>query len=221
MKKSIQKLFMMLMIASTYFFVSCQKQTALVNESLDVRLSKDVLFKNVLDAAADMGTSLNVESLSNDNNLSELRAIAARINSNTATPQDYERVEAISGVTYNEFIGTLQRFGLALNELNKKYPELSNMNQNDISATVTSAIQANPELQNFVNNPGGVVQRVVGCPLRDLCNLAVTLTRLFAGDAICTAISVTTIPIIGGLLCTLILNIGVGILTGICNALPC
>jgi hypothetical protein len=220
MRKIFQK-FMMLLVASSLSFVSCQKETALLTETLDVRLSKDQVFKNVLDAAADMGTSLNVETLSNDDNMTELRSIAERINSNTATPQDYDRVEAISGVTYSEFIGTLQRFGLALNELNKKYPELSNMSQTDLSATVTSAIQANPELQNFVSNPDGITQRINGCPLRDLCNLAVTLTRLFAGDAICAAISVATIPIIGGLLCNLILNLGVGILTGICNALPC
>jgi len=110
---------------------------------------------------------------------------------------------------------------LSLNDLNKAFPELSEMKQAELQATLTKAIELNPELRNSLGKSIVVNGRTEACPLRDICNLAVTLTKLFAGDAICVAINVTTIPVIGGLLCTLVLNIGAGLLTTICNALPC
>ncbi|MBK9329518.1 MAG: hypothetical protein IPM95_09455 [Sphingobacteriales bacterium] len=222
MKKYFQRFMMLLIVASSLSFVSCQKQTAAIaTEALDVKLSKDQAFKDVLTSAADLGTKLDIQSLNNDANIAELRSIAASINNKTATPQDYNRVKAITGVAYDEFILDLQKFGLALNTLAKKYPEMSKMNQNDLSATFTKAIKANPELQNFIGNPAGVTGRIAACPLKDLCNLAVILAKIFGGDALCAAISVSTIPVIGGVLCQIILTIGVSILTAICNALPC
>ncbi len=213
---------LMLIIVSAISFVSCQKETKVTKDTLESRLANDDVFKNVLTAAAEMGTQLNADALSNENNITTLQDIVGRINNQTATAADYANVKTITGVTYDEFIKTLQNFGLTLNELNKKYPELGKMNQADLSAIVTKSIQSNPDLQEFVSNPNGTeLLRINGCPLRDLCNLAVTLTRLFAGETICAAINVTTIPVVGGILCQLVLNLGVGILTGICNALPC
>jgi len=220
--KNIMKKMLLLAVAATLSFVSCQKQNAATTtDTLDVKLANDQVFKNVLSAASDLGVQLDVQSLSDENNITELRAIAARINAKTATTADYTRLEQITGVSYDHFIGLLQNFGVALNELNKKFPQLSSMKQADLTATFTKAIQSNTDLQNMLVNPAGVTERLSACPLRDLCNLAVSLTRMFAGDAICTAISVSTIPVIGGLLCTLILNLGVSVLTAICNALPC
>lgn len=224
MKKHFLPILMLFIIAFTTFtFVSCNKEVANVtsNDALDTKLSNDILFKNTIDAAAQLGLTLNVDALSNNKNITELETLATKINNKTASTADYARVQVIVGVSYDELIASLQKFGLALNELNKKYPELAKMDQTEMASTFTKAIQSNTDLQNFVNNPTNQVLRVAGCPLRDICNLAVTLTKLFAGDAICTAINVTTIPVVGGLLCQLVLNLGVGILTGICNALPC
>lgn len=224
MKKQFLPILMLFIIAFTTFtFVSCNKEVAKVksNEALDTKLSKDALFKNTLDAAAQLGMTLNVDALSDNKNIAELETLAAKINNKTASTADYARVQVIVGVSYDELIASLQKFGLTLNELNKKYPELAKMDQTEMASTFTKAIQSNSDLQNFVNNPTNQVLRVAACPLRDICNLAVVLTKLFAGDTICTAINVTTIPVVGGLLCQLVLNLGVGILTGICNALPC
>lgn len=224
MKKQFLPILMLFIFAFTTFtFVSCNKEVTKVksNETLDTKLSKDALFKNTLDAAAQLGMTLNVDALSDNKNIAELETLAAKINNKTASTADYARVQVIVGVSYDELIASLQKFGLTLNELNKKYPELAKMDQTEMASTFTKAIQSNSDLQNFVNNPTNQVLRVAACPLRDICNLAVVLTKLFAGDTICTAINVTTIPVVGGLLCQLVLNLGVGILTGICNALPC
>ncbi|QQR96804.1 MAG: hypothetical protein IPK18_07705 [Sphingobacteriales bacterium] len=151
----------------------------------------------------------------------ELETLATKINNKTATAADYDKVEQIVGVPYDEFIVKVRDFALALNDLNKAYPELSKMKQADVQATLTKAIELNPELKNSLGNSLVINGRTEACPLRDICNLAVTLTKLFAGDAICLAINVTTVPVVGGLLCSLVLNIGAGLLTAICNALPC
>lgn len=223
MKKYAHLLSLILLGFSAFFIGSCSKSNpaAVTPPSLESRLANDQAFKNTLTAAADLGMNLNITSLNNDANIAELQQIAARINNKMASTQDYARIQEITGVSYNDFVAKLQTFGNSLNELSKKYPELSKMKQNDLSATFTKAIQLNPSLQSFVNNPTGKALRTAACPLRDICNLAVVLTKIFAGDTICTAISVSTIPVVGGLLCQLILTLGAGILTGICNALPC
>ena len=97
------------------------------------------------------------------------------------------------------------------------------MNQEEMSATFGKAIKANPEISNLVANPVLVDQtmRFAACPLQDICKLAVALVKIFAGDTVCAAIGVATIPIIGGLICQLILTLGVAVLNGICGVLPC
>jgi hypothetical protein len=213
---------LLLSVACVLLVGSCNKDvTSASSSSLESTLSKDAAFSDVLKSAADLGMKLNITSLSNESNMAELQVIAAKINTKSASSADYKRVQEITGVTYNDFVASLQKFGTSLNTLNTKYPELGKMKQQELSALFTKAIQTNPALQSFVANPTGEVMKTAGCPLRDICNLAVVLTKLFAGDTICTAISVSTIPVIGGILCQLILTLGVGILTGICNALPC
>ncbi|MDB5226741.1 MAG: hypothetical protein JWN78_934 [Bacteroidota bacterium] len=222
MKKHLHSLLLMFVCTSSLLIGSCNKEAAVVaQQSIETRLANDPVFKNTLTAAADLGMNLNIESLSKESNIADLKSIAERINNKTATAQDYARIKEITGVSYADFIAQLQKFALSLNDLNKKYPELSKMKQAELSSTVTKAIQLNPALQSFVNNPTGKALKVAACPLRDICNLAVVLVKLFGGDAICTAISVSTIPVIGGILCQLILSVGVSILVGICNALPC
>ena len=222
MKKYFHSLLLMFVCGSSLLIESCNKEVAAVKQqSIESRLANDPLFKNTLTAAADLGMNLNIESLSKESNIVDLKSIAEKINNKTASTQDYARIKEITGVPYADFIAQLQKFAISLNDLNKKYPELSKMKEAEVSAAVTKAIQLNPALQSFVNNPTGKAMKAAACPLRDICNLAVVLVKLFGGDAICTAISVSTIPIIGGILCQLVLSVGVSILAGICNALPC
>ena len=222
MKKTFLSLISALLVAST-LFVSCKKtEDAITNNApIEQRLSKDVVLTNAIAAAKDLYLKTSGGTLNDPKSISTLQAIVAKVNNKTATAADYATAEAILGMPYDAFIKEMQNFGVALNEVNKKYPELAKMNNTELQATFAKAIELNPELKNSLGNTALVNGRSVACPLRDICNLAVTLTKLFAGDAICAAISVSTIPVVGGLLCTLILNIGVGLLTGICNALPC
>jgi hypothetical protein len=222
MKKRILFLLFSVMAVSSVVMVACKKDNLVgVDQSLQNRLSKDVLFENTILAATDMGMNLDVEALSKDANIEILKSIAARINNKTAIAADYEQIKAITGVSYDEFIGKLQTFGMALYELNKAYPELGKMKQDDMSALFGKAIQSNPEINSLVVNPIGSTLRVGACPLQDICKLAVVLAKIFGGDALCLLIGTATIPIIGGLLCQLILSVGVAILNGICGVLPC
>ena len=202
-------------------FVSCSKTDKIVNESLEQRISKDATLRKAVDNAVNLYSGVSRAYINNPTLNNELEVLATKINNKTATSTDYDRIEQIVGVPYDDFITKIKDFALALNDLNIKYPELSKMKQAELQATLTKAIDLNPELKNSLGKSIVINGRTEACPLRDICNLAVTLTRLFAGEAICLAINVTTIPVVGGLLCSLVLSIGAGLLTAICNALPC
>lgn len=224
MKKRILFLAFSIFAMSAVVLVSCNKDSiSAVDQSLEARLSKDAKFENTILAATDLGLSLNIEALSKDANIQTLKMIALRIENKTATPADYEQVQAITGLPYEAFIEKLSAFGKTLYELNQAYPELAKMKQEDMSAAFGKAIKANPEINNLIVTPVLVneTMRVAACPLQDICKLAVALTKIFAGDTICAAIGVATIPIVGGLLCQLVLTLGVAILNGICGVLPC
>jgi hypothetical protein len=210
-----------LIIVSVIMLSSCSKTEKLATETLEERISKDVSLRMAVDNAVSLYTTVSRTYINNPQMSEELEILATKINNKTATSNDYKRVEEIVGVPYDVFIGKLKDFALSLHELNKKYPELSKMKQASLQATLTKAIDLNPTLKNSLGNNLLINGRTEACPLRDICNLAVVLTKIFAGDAICLAINVTTIPVVGGLLCSLVINIGAGLLTAICNALPC
>lgn len=199
---------------------ACEKAVK-IQPSLEERISNDANLRKAIDNATDLYSSLSRTYVDNPQLNTELEALATKINNKTATSKDYDRVQEIVGLSYDNFVGKIRNFALALNDLNESYPELSKMNQADLQKTLTSAIELNPELRNSLGKSLVINGKTEACPLRDICNLAVGLTKLFAGDAICAAINVTTIPVVGGLLCSLVLNLGAGLLTAICNALPC
>lgn len=219
MKRLFNK--MAIVFAVVLFTGSCSKENKLAPATLEEKIAKDASLKQAIESATDLYQSLSKTYVQNPAESAELEQLAAKINNKTATAQDFSRVQQITGVSYDVFIGKIRNFALALNNLNKSYPELSKMKQQDLQKTLSKAIELNPELKNSLGKATVINGRTEACPLRDICNLAVTLTKLFAGDAICTAISVTTIPVVGGLLCSLVLSLGAGLLTAICNALPC
>ncbi len=222
MKKTFLSVIAIVLVACLSF-VSCQKTTELTGSpaSLEQKLAKDQVLTDAINAAKDLYLKTSGGTLNDANSLTELQAIIAKVNNKTATSADLTKAATILGMPYESFIKEIQEFGVALGKVNEKYPELSKMNSSDLQATFTKAIELNPELKNSLGADAIVNGKVMACPLRDICNLAVTLTKMFAGDAICAAINVTTIPVVGGLLCSLVLNLGAGLLTGICNALPC
>jgi hypothetical protein len=222
MKRNIFLLAVAIFSFSTIFSVSCKKETeAIAEQSLEDRLSVDARFVTTIETATELATSLNIESLSTAQNIEEMKYIAEKINNKTATPADFARVQEIAGLSFEDMMSHLGKFNLALSDLNKAYPELANMPTDELAAVVTKAIQNNSELNNLVAHPIQTGEYFkAGCPLQDICKLAVTLTNLFAGNAICAALGIS-IPIIGDIVCRLVLTLGVAILNGICGALPC
>lgn len=220
MKKIVNKI--SILLVAVLLTLSCSKTEVVQTDTLEERIAKDASLKKSIDAATELYSNLYRTYINNsDQYNAELQGIIERINNKTATDADYARVEAITGTSYDEFVGGIKKFATSLAELNNQYPELSKMKASDLQTTFENAIKLNPELQGSLGVSAVVNGRVEACPLRDICNLAVALTKLFAGDPICAAIGVTTIPVVGGLLCSIVLNIGSAILVGICNALPC
>ncbi len=218
MKKLFNRL--AIFLAVILFTGACSKESNL-KPTLEDRISQDVNLKKAIDNATDLYTSLSREYVQTAAQNSELELLANKINNKTATAADYARVQQIVGMPYDEFIGKVRNFALSLNDLAKSNPELAKMDAAQAQKVLTKAIDSNPELRSSLGKTLVINGKAEKCPLRDICNLAVTLTKMFAGDAICVAINVTTIPVVGGLLCSLVLNLGAGLLTAICNALPC
>jgi hypothetical protein len=217
-----KSIFLLAFFAVGILFTSCKKDEV-VNESSSValRLAKDQVFLDVVNASVNLYNNTSKELLDNKEKQNELLAIATKIQDKTATEADYKSAEAILGVKYEDFILNLKNFGTSIYALNQKYPNISKMKNDEMSKLFADAIAANPELSSSLGQSALVNGRIVACPLRDICKLAVTLAALFGGEPLCVAINVSTIPVIGGLLCQLILNIGTNILNGICMALPC
>lgn len=213
----------MLAMLSIVFFPSCNKDVAeevKQETSLSARLANDKSFSDVVNSAVALYKSTSTDLLDNEVKINELKAIAVKINNKTATAEDKVRAEALLGVSFDEYVIKLKDYGVALASLDKKFPELKNMSNDTQSSLFADAMKQNTEL-NALMQPQMVNGRVVACPLRDICKLAVSLAAMFGGEALCTAIDVSTIPIIGGLLCRLIITLGTNILNGICMALPC
>lgn len=213
----------MLALLSIVFLSSCNKDVAeevKQESSLSARLAKDKTFSDVVNSAVALYNSTSADLLANEVKINELKAIATKINDKTATAEDRARAEALLGVSFDEYTAKLRDYGVALSALDKKFPELKNLNNDAQASVFADAVKLNSEL-NSLMQPQMVNGRVVACPLRDICKLAVSLAALFGGEALCTAIDVSTIPIIGGFLCRLIITLGTNILNGICMALPC
>ncbi|MCB9033877.1 MAG: hypothetical protein H6553_08575 [Chitinophagales bacterium] len=204
---------------------SCKKVEAIAptetQTQLSSQLANDDALVEAIVAAKDLYVNMNQELLNNDVAIARLKNIIDKMNAGTASTAEIQEATDLLGMSYDDFIARLKVFGTSLAGLANKYPELSKMDQTQLQDVFATAIKENPSLQQELGTPALINGRVQACPLRDICNLAVTLTNLFAGQTICAAIGVTTIPVVGGLLCQIILQLGVAILTGICNALPC
>ncbi len=221
----MKKIFLLPMLAmlSIVFLPSCNKDVAeevKQETSLSARLAGDKVYAEVVSSAVSLYNSTSADLLDNEAKINELKGIASKVNDKTATADDKARAEALLGVSFEEYTANLRDYGIALSALDKKYPELKNLNNDAQAAVFADAMKQNTELSALMQ-PQMVNGRVVACPLQDICKLAVSLTALFGGEALCTAIDVSTIPIIGGLLCRLIITLGTNILNGICMALPC
>lgn len=218
MKTFFNKLFF-IQFVGLFLFVSCSKQQT--SQPIEDQLANDVAFRKAIVSTIDFGVlALNAD-IHNETNIKNLQDIITKVANKTATSADYTKAEELLGTSYSNFKTALDNWAVSLNDLNKKYPQLQEMNNDELAETFTKAINKNAELKEKLATPVVINGRVEACPLRDICKLAVTLTNLFAGQTICAAIGVTTIPVVGGILCQIVLTLGTSILNGVCNALPC
>lgn len=212
MKKLLFSAFML--VTSVAFFSSCQKEAQpVVKQSLESKLSTDENFKKMLTATASLSSSLT-EAITAD----DAAKIAEILNKkDKATEAELAFVTERLGNTPQLFLKNLTDFATSFNELEKTYA-LSKLSKTELTNLVNGAFAANPELKNelVALNANGKAGSVGA----GICRLAVSLASLFGGGALCTAINVSTIPVIGGVLCSALLGVATNILNAACDLIP-
>jgi hypothetical protein len=204
------------LLAGLFVITGCSRQQIAPTPSLVEMLSED----GRMEAA--LRTTLNVYGAGMTNNWAgnrdqiDLLSVKAHIGS--ITTAELNTLEGVLGMTFEEYKTLIGDFGKSWDNLLSAYPEIQKMNNAERQALFSNVVKSNPELQVHI---AGIAERVGACPLRDICNLVVTLAKLIGGPILCDVIVGATIPIIGNILCTIALTIASDLLTGICNALPC
>lgn len=151
-------------------------------------------------------------------NRDQIDLLSVKAHAGSITTGEMNTLEGLLGMTFEEYKTLIGEFGSSWDQLLAAYPEIQNMSNSERQQLFSTVVQSNPALQLQV---AGIAERVGACPLRDICNLVVTLAKLIGGPILCDLIVGATIPIIGNILCTIVLTIASDLLTGICNALPC
>ena len=214
MKKLFYSLF--LFVASATVMTSCQKEVApIVEQSLSAKLSKDDNFKKMMSSTVSMSTSLTGNAISQEDGQLILDIIKKGKN---ASISEKAFVQSTIGASPEIFGAELTSFLGSLAELEKSY-KLSELNQAELNTAISGALDLNPtlkkQLTSSVNINGKAAVNGAG-----ICRLVVLLASTFGGTALCGVIGVATIPVIGGVLCTVLVGLATNILNAACDLLP-
>jgi len=91
-----------IILAVVLFTGTCSKVGNL-QPTLEERISTDASLQKAIDNATDLYTSLSKAYVENDDESNELELLVAKINNKTATSADYDRVQQIVGLSYDDF----------------------------------------------------------------------------------------------------------------------
>lgn len=209
MKKFILR-FVFVLCASTMVLSSCGVDETPVKVSQTP--SEQIIVsevKNVVDIAilADQSGWM-----ANAKQINELLAASENGNA-TATAE----LEGVLGVTKGAYIETMTRFAVSINAIYEAEPQLANMNNAQRQDYFNKLIANNAEISGYLTQ---INEDLRACFLQDLCNGIVSIAALVGGPVLCDIIS-GAVPIIGGALCGIVIDLAKNLLTGICNGLPC
>lgn len=215
MKKFFYSAF--LLVASAAFVTSCQKDVQpVVQQSLESKLAQDASFAKLMESTVTLATTFSGEGLENGSDAVKVLEIINKGKDATAAEQEFVAVRL--GESADRFVGDFGAFLNSVAELEKKY-ELSKLSAKEIETAISGALKLNPELQQRMSAIAAVNGKA-GSVGAGVCRLVVSLAGLFGGGALCTAIGVTTIPVIGGVLCTVVTTLATNILNAACDLIP-
>lgn len=190
MKKVFYSVFMLFFAVAVT--TSCQKEIQpIVKQSLESKLSGDEDFAKMMTSAGELLVNLDLNGVTEESFASSLKANQG-------------------GITTN-----LEAFGQALVDLEDRY-ELSKLSASELQATIKSAYEMNPMLQQSLDAIGAKA----GSDGAKICRGVVSLAGLLGGGTLCTVIGVSTIPVVGGVLCTVVTTLATGILNALCDLIP-
>jgi len=217
MKKLLFSLLLSVSVSSMMVFNSCQKEVTKVStESLSVRMSGD---EEVVEAYR---ATLNVFMAGVQNNWiankPAIDALVTKVRLQTATPEELATLEEYVGMPYAMFESKMNDFATRMAHVAQKYPELENMSELERQAIFTKVAEKNPELLASALTLKASMRGQ--CPWQDLCNGIIDLAKLIGGPFLCDLIA-GSVPIIGPLLCNIVLSIAADLLKSLCLLLPC
>jgi len=208
-----------LVLTTAMFFVGCKKETQpIVEKTLESRLAEDEAFRALLVNATELATSVSgTEDLSAED-VALIQSILAK--GDKASAQEIAAAQELLGISAADFSKGLNNFFSSLATLNEKYPELAKMDQNQLQVTINKAFELNPTLKADISAVA-VANGKAACVGPNICKLAILLAKTFGGTALCGVIGVSTIPVVGGVLCTVIVTLAGNVLTALCDLIPC
>lgn len=211
MKKLFYSVF--LFVASATVMTSCQKEVApIVEQSLSAKLSKDANFQKMMETTVSMSKTFTGNAISQEDGALVLDIIKK---GNKASKSEIAFVKSTLGSTPEAFGNQLSTFLGSIAELEKSY-KLSELNQAELNTAISGALELNPALKQQLTSANGKAA-VNGA---GICRLVVLLASTFGGTALCGVIGVTTIPVIGGVLCTVLVGLATNILNAACDLIP-
>ncbi len=201
---------LVLSISTTLLFTSCSKQDVVLEAQTEI--SHDEQF---LDAVK---SSLDIVIVAQDNNwLGNAEQISELLSKTGNDASAQTELESLLGMSQEAYLEQMKSFAFSINNLFESRPEMKDMTSAERQAFFADAIAQNEELAAYVSELQAGLR---GCLLQDICNLVVTLAELIGGPFLCDYLA-NAVPVVGPILCTIILDIASDLLTGICNVLPC
>lgn len=211
--KKIKPIVLFLMLAGVLSFTSCSKVEELPQKVTSEILTNDVVFENAIKS------SLDVVVVAQQNNWQansdEIARLLTLANNGDATAD--AQLTSLLGMNRTAYISFMEDFAVSINNLNEKYPSLVDMSSAEKTALYSAAITGNENIQIYVAQ---LQESFRGCFVQDLCTGIVNIAALIGGPVLCDVIA-NAVPIVGSLLCNLVLDIAKDLLYGVCNALPC
>ncbi len=164
-------------------------------------------------------SSLDVVILAQENNWIEnaeqIKDLVVRANDGDQLAE--AEMTSLLGMTRQEYLSHIESFAMAINDMYTKYPQIGEMSNEERQALFTDVIGQNEELQVYILQ---LQEELRGCFIQDLCNGIVSLAALIGGPFLCEYLA-GVIPVVGPMICGIIIDVAQDLLTGLCNALPC